>query len=228
MLAYLADIPSGYLRLWVLNLCAALLQLDVVAFANMAPADAGRPGHHAIPEPGRQAAGAGGGAGAGADGEDGRRGAPGAYGGLDEQLLRSQGLAVAVLDRLVGAMQREARAARGEADGAEGRSLARELGGSAISAARGLWGALLRGRGARAAPAAAGARAARRAGTPAGLLGADCVHGRTLGGPPGRGSTRTSCGTVLAGVFGCRQKGGRRVGKDARQCHQSARKHITV
>jgi len=202
VLAYLADIPSGYLRLWVLNMCAALLQLDVVAFANMAPADAGRPSHHPGPEHGRQAAGAGSGSGAGADGEGGRRGEPDGDGGLDEQLMRSQGLAVAVLDRLVGAMQREARAARGGADSPEGRSLARELGGGAISAARGLWGALLRGRGARAAPAAAGDCAACCVGRQRrGSLVLTVFTVVRLEGGLGGAAPAPNCSAVLPGVF---------------------------
>ena len=126
MLAHLAAVPSRYLRLWALNLAAALLQLDIVAFANMTPG--GPPGPGATPRQGPAAAERQDSAavhkGAGEDphsagswegppqaeraGSEG--GDPGDLGGLQEGVLRRQGLAMAVLDCLVATMQREARA----------------------------------------------------------------------------------------------------------------------
>ena len=101
MLGHLAAVPSRYLRLWVLNFAAALLQatMDIVAFANMPPA--------VNPQAANPRA---------ATGQP--RGAPpgavqggGDWGDLSEQALRGQGLAMAVLGRLIEAMQAEARGA---------------------------------------------------------------------------------------------------------------------
>ena len=146
MLAHRAAVPSRYLRLWVLNFAAALLQLDIVAFANMPPGGSPGPGaapsHGPVAADGRDRAAAHEGAGedprsAGSGGgpwqaePDGSNG--GGPGGLQRDVLRRQGLAMAVLDCLVATMQREARAETAPVDASPRNLDERTLGGDQAS-----------------------------------------------------------------------------------------------